>query len=118
MPATRIHSIASCVCVVVASLLAMAGNVLAAPPAQRQDLAAAQRQIEALERLVEHSSAMASVAPGERYHFDYPRLLADLARVRAGIEQFLSPSRAQPREPDELGGQYRAESPSQPEERS
>lgn len=96
----------------------MAGSALANPPAQRQDLVAAQRQVEALERLVQQSSEEALPAPGERYHFDYPRLLADLARVRAGIEQFLSPSRAQPREPDELGGQYRAESPSQPKERS
>ncbi|HFQ7573455.1 RAQPRD family integrative conjugative element protein [Pseudomonas aeruginosa] len=118
MPATRIHPTASCVCVVLASLLAMASNVVAAPPAQREDLTAAQRQLEALERIVEDSSTAASVAPGERYYFDYPRLLADLARVRAGIEQFLSPSRAQPREPDELPGRYRAESPSQPEERS
>lgn len=119
MPATRIHSTASYVCgVALASLLAMAGNVVAAPPAQRQDLVAAQRQLKALERIVENSSTAASVAPGERYHFDYPRLLADLARVRAGIEQYLTPSRAQPRESDELDGQYHAESAPQREDKS
>ncbi|MGU0811201.1 RAQPRD family integrative conjugative element protein [Pseudomonas aeruginosa] len=103
---------------VIASLLAMACAVHAAPPAQRQDLVATQRQIEALERLVRQSSISAASMPGERYHFDYPRLLADLARVRAGIEQYLTPSRAQPREPEELGGKYSAESAPQPENKS
>ncbi|RCG86127.1 hypothetical protein CSB86_6419 [Pseudomonas aeruginosa] len=82
---------------------------LAEPPAQRQELVAALRQLDALERTVADSAAHAPVQPGERYHFDYPRLLADLARVRAGIQAHLSPSRAQPRDPAELAGDYRTE---------
>ncbi|NPW37977.1 RAQPRD family integrative conjugative element protein [Pseudomonas aeruginosa] len=105
-------------CLAFASLLAATSTVQAAPPTQRQDLVATQRQIEALERLVRQSSISAASMPGERYHFDYPRLLADLARVRAGIEQYLTPSRAQPREPEELGGKYSAESAPQPENKS
>jgi RAQPRD family integrative conjugative element protein len=79
-------------------------------PAQRQDLAAALRQLDALERFVAQSAANAPSVPGGRYHFDYPRLLADLARVRAGIEDHLTPSRAQPRDPHTLAAHYRIES--------
>ncbi|HHW2245797.1 RAQPRD family integrative conjugative element protein [Pseudomonas aeruginosa] len=78
-------------------------------PTQRQELTAAVRQLDALQRLVEQSAADASITPGERYHFDYPRLLADLAQVRAGIQSHLTPSRAQPRDPAGLAGDYRAD---------
>jgi len=81
---------------------------------QRQELAAALRQLDGLERLVRHSEANTSVAAGERYHFDYPRLLADLAQVRTGIQTYLAPSRAQPRDLTELSGDYRREQVSQP----
>ena len=91
----------------------------AGTPAQRQELAAALRQLDALERFVAQSAANTSIAPGERYHFDYPKLLDDLARVRAGIQFHLVPSRAQPRDPAVLSGDYRNESapdvPSTPE---
>lgn len=93
----------------------------AGTPAQRQDLAAALRQLDALERFVAQSAANTPIAEGERYHFDYPRLLDDLARVRAGIQFHLTPSRAQPRDPAVLSGDYRNEAspdaPSTPEGR-
>lgn len=79
-------------------------------PAQRQELAAALRQLDALERFVARSATTAPFEPSERYHFDYPRLLGDLARMRAGIHGHLAPSRAQPRDPAELSGDYRQES--------
>ncbi len=82
----------------------------AGTPAQRQELAAALRQLDALERFVAQSAANTPIAAGERYHFDYPRLLDDLARVRAGIQFHLAPSRAQPRDPAVLSGDYRNES--------
>ena len=95
--------------VVTALLLGQSQTALAESPAQRQELVAALRQLDALERTVTDSAAHAPVQPGERYHFDYPRLLVDLARVRAGIQAHLTPSRAQPRDPTELTGDYRAE---------
>ena len=94
---------------VAALLLGQSPMARAETPAQSQELAAALRQIDALERTVAHSAVRTSIAPGERYHFDYPRLLADLARVRAGIQDHLTPSRAQPRDPSELAGDYRTE---------
>jgi RAQPRD family integrative conjugative element protein/integrating conjugative element protein (TIGR03758 family) len=94
---------------VTALVLGQSPMALAESPAQRQELVAALRQLDALERTVADSAAHAPIQPGERYHFDYPRLLADLARVRAGIQFHLTPSRAQPRDPSELAGDYRTE---------
>ena len=99
---------------VTALVLGQSPMALAESPAQRQELVAALRQLDALEHAVVHSAAHTSVIPGERYHFDYPRLLADLARVRAGIQAHLTPSRAQPREPPELAGDYRTERATEP----
>ncbi|BCN39854.1 hypothetical protein ALDI51_31730 [Alicycliphilus denitrificans] len=96
---------------VTALLVGLSPMALAESPTQRQELAAALRQLDALERTVGHSTAHTPIAPGERYYFDYPRLLADLARVRAGIQGYLTPSRAQPRDLSELAGDYRVELP-------
>ena len=79
-------------------------------PRQRQELTAALRQVQALEHLIETSAASTPGEPGQRYHFDYPRLLVDLARVRTGLQDYLTPPRAQPRDMQELAGQYRLES--------
>ena len=94
---------------VTALVLGQTPMALAESPAQRQELVAALRQLDALERTVKDSSVQTAIQPGERYHFDYPRLLADLARVRAGIQAHLNPSRAQPRDLSELAGEYRTE---------
>ena len=99
---------------VTALLLGQSPMALAESPAQRQELVAALRQLNALERTVADSAARAPIQPGERYHFDYPRLLADLARVRAGIQAHLTPSRAQPRDPSELASDYRTERSASP----
>ena len=95
-------------------LLGQSPMVLAESPAQHQELVAALRQLDALERSVADSAAHTPVMPSERYHFDYPRLLADLARVRVGIQAYLTPSRAQPRDPSELVGHYRTERAASP----
>ena len=99
---------------VMALLMGESPTARAETPVQRQELAAALRQLDALERTVADSAAHALIQPGERYHFDYPRLLADLARVRAGIQFHLTPSRAQPRDPSELAGDYRTERATEP----
>lgn len=95
-----------------ALMASLPAPALAGTPAQRQELAAALRQLDALERFVAHSASTTPIAPGERYHFDYPRLLDDLARVRAGIEFHLTPSRAQPRDPADLSADYRQDAAS------
>jgi RAQPRD family integrative conjugative element protein len=64
------------------AVLALAGTlpvvVWTDSPLQQQELTAALRQIQALERLVETNAASTPIEPGQRSHFDYPRLLADL----------------------------------------
>ncbi len=69
-------------------------------------LAAALRQLDSIERLVEQHAAQPNHERA-RYYFDYARLSADLERMRAGIRDYLSPSRAQPRDPAQLLGDYR-----------
>ncbi|PAU51968.1 raqprd family integrative conjugative element protein [Pseudomonas sp. PIC25] len=82
------------------------------PALERAHLVAAVRQLDMLDRLAEHA---ASASPSEhsrsRYHFDYARLREDLERVRAGIHDYLTPQRAQPRDPEDLAGNYVAERP-------
>ena len=69
-------------------------------------LAAALRQLDSIERLIAQQAAQEPDARA-RYHFDYARLAADLERVRSGIRDYLTPSRAQPRDPADLLGDYR-----------
>ena len=72
---------------------------------EREQLAALTLQLDLIDRLAEHA---AHTAPQERarYHFDYARLRADLKRVRAGLQDYLVPRRAQPRDPVPLAGDY------------
>lgn len=69
-------------------------------------LAAALRQLDNIERLVAQQAAQ-PLDESSRYHFDYARLAADLQRVRNGIRDYLTPTRAQPRDPALLLGDYR-----------
>lgn len=83
--------------------------------AERAQLAAIVRQLDQLQRQAEHASAL---APQERrrYHLDYPRLQADLQRVRSGLQDYLAPVRAQPRDVQPLSASYRTEDTSGPDD--
>ncbi|KJS66061.1 MAG: raqprd family integrative conjugative element protein [Pseudomonas sp. BICA1-14] len=72
---------------------------------ERQQLAALARQLDLIDRLAEHTATTAPQARA-RYHFDYARLRADLKRVRTGVQDFLVPQRAQPRDPVPMAGDY------------
>jgi RAQPRD family integrative conjugative element protein len=65
------------------------------------------RQLDMIERSAHESAVLTAV--GERYRFDYARFDADIARIRAGIQDYLVPRRAQPRDPQILNGDYRNE---------
>jgi RAQPRD family integrative conjugative element protein len=93
-----------------AFLLLGAQTTLAADTdSERVALAALVRQLDMLDRLAEHG---ASLPPrdGSRYHFDYARLREDIERIRGGLRDYLTPQRAQPRDPITLFGDYRRES--------
>ena len=97
-------------CAVLACLLLGSAPVIAADNSpEREHLAALSRQLDLLDRLAEYS-ATPPRPNGSRYHFDYARLREDIERVRGGIRDYLTPQRAQPRDPVALVGGYRQES--------
>ncbi|MFU0490004.1 RAQPRD family integrative conjugative element protein [Pseudomonas syringae] len=63
------------------------------------------RQLNALEAVAQRSADLPNES-AQRYHLDYPRLVSDIARIRQGLQDYLTPSRAQPRDPVEISGQY------------
>lgn len=91
--------------------LCVSGNIQAddATP-EHARLEAVLRQLNTIERLIAEETAR-SHTEQSRYYFDYTRLNADLARMRSGIRDYLTPSRAQPRDPATLLGDYRQPTP-------
>ncbi len=93
------------------SLIAITGSFLAVPTAEaasaseQTNIEVMIRQLNALEDSARRSAALSS-EPGQRYYFDYERLAGDIERVRQGLQEYLTPSRAQPRDPAELAGKY------------
>lgn len=69
-------------------------------------LAAIERQLDTVDRLATQSEQLPD-SDSTHEHFDYARLHADIARVRAGFQDYLSPRRPLPRDPSALVGHYR-----------
>lgn len=88
----------------------------AASAHEQNQLGMTLQQLDTIEHLVTQAQIASSDESTERYRFDYPRLTQDIQRVRQGVQDYLSPSRAQPRDPSELVGDYRLDTP--PEELS
>jgi RAQPRD family integrative conjugative element protein len=105
----RAIGLALSACLVVGSIAfgsrALADNATS----EEANLAAILRHLDAIERLSRASSELEIGSPATRYHFDHARLHADVSRIRKGIEDYLTPSRAQPRDPTALMGQYSRE---------
>lgn len=96
------------------SLLLVCGVTLTAAAQdnrERSDLGLVQQQIIVIEQLAIRARSSQVDADGARYRFDYPRFAADLEHVRHGINEYLSPSRAQPTDLIELTSDYRADAP-------
>lgn len=105
-PALRFWHFAPCLlaCAVISGSATAAEEAL-----ERERLVAAIRQLNILDDLTDMANDDA-VAPS-RYHFDYRRLRADVQRVRRGIEDYLTPQRAQPRDLSEIAETYRLDGP-------
>lgn len=87
----------------------MAGPALAAGTASEQaNVDVMIRQLNAVEAVARRSAELPSDG-SSRYRLDYNRLAADIARIRQGLQDYLAPSRAQPRDAAELSGQYQRE---------
>jgi RAQPRD family integrative conjugative element protein len=114
MPLRRFAlKISTCLCVVTLAAGFSASPLSAADSdLENEQLAALVRQLDILDRLAAQSALSSNTT--NRYHFDYARLRQDVARMRTGIEEYLSPRRAQPRDPDSLSGEYCREAATSP----
>lgn len=99
-------------CLLLLSLAIVDGNSYAASGHEQDQLSLVQQQLDIIERLATQAEAAGTAEPVERYRFDYLRLSQDIQRIRHGVQGYLSPSRAQPRDPSELVGEYRLDTPS------
>ncbi|AEV63322.1 conjugal transfer protein [Pseudomonas veronii] len=93
------------------SLAIVGGSSYAASGHEQDQLRLVQQQLDIIERLATRAEAANPSESIERYRFDYPRLIQDIQRMRQGVQSYLSPSRAQPRDPTELVGDYRLDTP-------
>jgi RAQPRD family integrative conjugative element protein len=81
--------------------------------AEKDELASVQRQLDHAQASLERARVLAAQAdPAEqgRFFFDYRQATSDLNTIRAGIDRYLEPSRAQPRAAS-VSGNYRREQP-------
>jgi RAQPRD family integrative conjugative element protein len=94
------------------SLTIVQGSSYAASAHEQEQLSLVQQQLDIIERLATQAEVASTSEPNERYRFDYPQLTQDIQRIRHGVLGYLFPSRAQPRDPAELVGEYRLDTPS------
>lgn len=109
----HVNRLARCALLTTAALLCFAASprwAQASEP-EREQLQFVVRQIDLMERTVRHAASLPRPTDS-RYRFDYPRLLDDIARVRSGIHDYLTPQRAQPRDAAELEADYTRQSAS------
>jgi len=102
-------------CLLLFSLAIVHGSSYAASAHEQDQLSLVQQQLDVIERLATQAAATSTAEHDERYRFDYPRLTQDIQRIRHGVQNYLSPSRAQPQDPGELVGDYRLDTlPAEP----
>lgn len=95
-------------CCLLSGLL-MAGPAMAAPASERENLALLISQLNQLNATLARAEQQASLSPHSRFFFDYRQVRADIHAMRTGVEQYLTPSRAQTRVVLPLVGDYRQE---------
>ena len=89
--------------------LFITSSALAAPLTEREELTLTLNQLTHIEASLHSAQQSARTGINERYYFDYPRIHSDITTLRSGIEHYLTPIRAQPRDTATLVGQYREE---------
>ncbi|MDE1486561.1 RAQPRD family integrative conjugative element protein [Xenorhabdus bovienii] len=85
-----------------------------AQAAEKDELASAKNLIDQVQMALERANLaekQADIPTRPRYDFDYLRIRADLNTIKAGIDHYLTPSRAQQQESNVLSGHYRQERP-------
>lgn len=84
------------------------------PAIEHTQLALLLPQFDLLELQAQQAASSSPLPLQSRYHFDYQRVREDLRRVRGGVQDYLTPQRAQPRDPVDLHGDYRDERATSP----
>ncbi|EGA6601301.1 conjugal transfer protein [Salmonella enterica] len=84
-------------------------TALAAPLTEREELTLSLSQLNQIEASLHRAQQSVRTGINERYYFDYPRIHSDITTLRSGIENYLTPTRAQPRDTAALVGQYSEE---------
>ncbi len=98
-------------CLLLLPLAIVHGSSHAASAQEQTHLSLILQQLDTIERLATRAETASTAEPDSRYRFDYPRLAQDIQHIRQGVQGYLSPSRAQPRDPVELVGDYRLDTP-------
>ncbi|MHC8285479.1 integrative conjugative element protein, RAQPRD family [Pseudomonas sp. XS1P51] len=97
------------------SLAIVHGSSYAASAHEQDQLSLIQLQLDTIERLATRAEVASTAEPDDRYRFDYPQRIQDIQRIRHGMQGYLFPSRAQPRDSTELVGDYRLDTlPAEP----
>lgn len=95
-------------------LLLATSAVSVAQAAEKDELASVQRQLDQAQAALERARLAAlqdtPADEGGRFFFDYQQATSDLDTIRAGIDRYLQPSRAQP-STSHISGSYRRERP-------
>ena len=94
---------------ILAIVLCPMTGVFAAPLTEREELTMSLNQLSQIEASLNRAQQSARTGNNERYYFDYPRIRSDITTLRSGIEHYLTPARAQPRDTATLVGLYREE---------
>lgn len=85
---------------------------LASASPESAQLAQTLKQLDGIQVTLERARQSASTDPRSRYYFDYPQAQQDIQTIRQGINRYLSPARAQPREVLPLSADYPRENAS------
>ena len=93
------------------ALIMTQGSSHAASAYEQEQIHLIQQHFDVIEHLAARARTKVTTEPNERFRFDYSRLIQDIQRIRQGMQSYLSPTRAQPRDPDELVGDYRLDTP-------
>lgn len=86
------------------SLVGLVQPSFAGSEIEREQLQLVLKQLAIIDSLVMQADASQQ---SDRYRLDYEQLRADVRAVKSGIEGYLTPGRAQPRDLNALSGQYR-----------
>ncbi|AKW17312.1 conjugal transfer protein [Salmonella enterica subsp. enterica serovar Sloterdijk str. ATCC 15791] len=89
--------------------LCITSSAFAASLTEREELTLSLSQLTQIEASLHRAQQSSRTGINERYYFDYPRIYSDITTLRSGIEHYLTPTRAQPRDTAALVGQYREE---------